>query len=191
MLEIKQKKGFETRSYKIEPESDYIEVDFKTIKEKFRYKIHLTEIGNQIQYEADNLFSRKIFLIVSILITLICIGIYFFGNPEKPQTYLLNFLLWGIISIVAVLIPHKDDIIIINGEKYIRLFRTKPNETEVMQFITRLIEIANSKKKEMAINFDLNEDQFTSNILWLLNTKLINKAEAEELKSEYKIKKLI
>ena len=191
MLEIKQKKGFETRSYKVEPESDYVEVDFKTIKEKFKYKIHLTEIGNQIQYEADNLFAGKIFLGISILITLICVGVYFFGNPEKPQTYILNIVLWGIISIVAALVPHKDDIIVINGSKFIRLFRAKPNETEVMQFITSLIEIADSKKKEMAINFDLNEEQFTSNILWLLNTKLINKTEAEELKSEYKIKKLL
>jgi hypothetical protein len=191
MLEIKQKKGFETRSYKIDDENEYVEVDYKTIKDKFRYKIHLTEIGNEIQYEADNLFVGKIFLAISVLITLICLGVYFFGNPENPKTYILNIVLWGLISTVAFFKPYKDDIIIVNGNTFLRLFRTKPSEKEVVIFIDNLIKIANQKKKEYAINFNLDEIRFNENMFWLLNQKLIDKTELEELKSEYKIKKLL
>ncbi len=189
MLEINQKKGIERRSYRVN--ADYVEVDFKTIKEKFKYKVHLTEIGNQIQYEADNLFIGKLFFFISVLITLICIGVYFFGEPKNPETYIFNIILWSIISLAAFLSPSKDDIIIVNGEKYIRLFRTKPNQIAVIKFAEELIEIANQKKIEMAINFDLNEEQFLSNIAWLLNTKLISKTKADELREEYKIKKLL
>jgi hypothetical protein len=191
MLEIKQKKGFETRSYKIDDENEYVEVDYKTIKDKFRYKIHLTEIGNEIQYEADNLFVGKIFLAISVLITLICLGVYFFGNPENPKTYILNIVLWGLISTVAFFKPYKDDIMIVNGNTFLRLFRTKPSEKEVVIFIDNLIKIANQKKKEYAINFNLDEIRFNENMFWLLNQKLIDKTELEELKSEYKIKKLL
>lgn len=191
MNEIKQRKGFETRSYKIDSNSEFVEVDYNSIKDKLKYKIHLTEVGNEIQYEADNVIVGKIVIGITSLITLICLGVYFFGNPEKPGTYIANVIIWGVISIIGVLKPHKDDILIVNGNKLIRLFRTKPNEGKVMEFANNLIKIANEKKKEMLINFDLNEEQFTGNIQWLLNMKLIDKSELDELKSEYKFKKLI
>lgn len=191
MKEIIQKRGFETRSYKIDSESEFLEVDYITIKDKLKYKIHLTEIGNEIQYEADNVILGKIFLAITSIITLICIGIYFFGNPEKPKTYILNIMLWGGLSLLNFFKPHKDDILIVNGNKLIRLFRTEPNEEKVMEFANNLIKMANKKKKEFAINFDLNEEQFLSNLSWLLSMKLIDKTEFEDLKSDYKIKKLI
>ncbi|MBJ7882793.1 hypothetical protein [Gelidibacter salicanalis] len=53
------------------------------------------------------------------------------------------------------------------------------------------MKIANEKKTEMLLNFDLNEEHFMGNIQWLLNMKLIDKTELEELKSEYKLKQLI
>lgn len=191
MNEIKQRKGFETRSYKIDLNSEFVEVDYNSIKDKLKYKIHLTEVGNEIQYEADNVIIGKIFVGITSLITLICIGVYFLGNPEKPGTYVALAIIWGAISIFGVLKPHKDDILIVNGNKLIRLFRTKPNEEKVLEFANNLIKIANKKKKELAINFDFNEEQFMGNINWLLSMKLIDKSEFEELKSEYKLKRLI
>ncbi|MBJ6369806.1 hypothetical protein [Snuella sedimenti] len=191
MNEIKQRKGLETRSYKVDSNSEFVEVEYNSIKDKLKYKIHLTEIGNEIQYEADNVIVGKIFVGITSIITLICIGVYFLGSPEKPGTYVANAIIWGAISIFGILKPHKDDILIVNGNKLIRLFRTKPNEVEVIEFANNLIKIANDKKKEMLINFDLNEEQFMGNIQWLLNMKLIDKTELEELKSEYKLKQLI
>jgi len=191
MNEIRQRKGFETRSYKIDPDSDFVEVDYKSIKDKLKYKIHLTEVGNEIQYEADNVIVGKIFIVITSLITLICLGVYFWGTPEKPGTYVANVIIWGAISVFGFLMPHKDDIIIVNGNKIIRLFRTKPNEEKVLEFANNLIKIADEKKKEQLINFELNEEQFMGNIQWLLSMKLIDKSELEDLKSEYRLKQLI
>ena len=191
MNDIKQRRGFETRAYKIDSDSEFVEVEYNSIKDKLKYKIHLTEVGNEIQHEADNLIVGKIVIGITSLITLICLGVYFFGNPEKPGTYIANVIIWGAISIFGFLKPHKDDILIVNGNKLIRLFRTKPNEEKVLEFANNLIKIANDKKKEMLINFDLNEEQFMGNVQWLLNMKMIDKTESEELKSEYKLKKLI
>ena len=191
MKDIKQRKGFETRSYKIDSDSEFVEVEYNSIKDKLKYKIHLTEVGNEIQYEADNLIIGKIFVAVTGLIAIISLGTYFLGNSEKPGTWMFNAVLWGAITIFGFLKPHKDDILIVNGNKLIRLFRTKPNEEKVLEFANNLIKIANDKKKEMLISFDLNEEQFMGNIQWLLNMKLIDKTELEELKSEYKLKKLI
>lgn len=191
MTEIKQRKGFETRFYKLDSNSEFIEVDYNSIKDKLKFKIHLTEIGNEIQYEADNVILGKIFVGITSLITLICLGVYFFGNPEKPGTYIANVIIWGVISIIGYIKPHKDDILIGNGHKTIRLFRNKPSEEKVLEFANNLIKIANDKKKDLAINFDFNEEQFMGNINWLLSVKLIDKTEFEDLKSQYKLKKLI
>ena len=191
MNEIIQKKGFESRSYKIDVNSEYVEVDYTSIRDKFKYKIHLTEIGNEIQYEADNVIIGKILFGITSLITLFSIGVYFIGNPEKPGTYVVSAIVWGVVSLVIFIKPHKDDILIVNGSKLIRLFRTKPNEEKVLEFANGLIKVANEKKKELAINFDFNEEQFMANINWLLSMKLIDKVEFEELKSEYKFKKLM
>lgn len=191
MNEIKQRKGFETRSYKIDSDSEFVQVEYNSIKDKLKYKIHLTEVGNEIEFEADNVIVGKIVFGITSLITLICLGVYFFGNPEKPGTYVANAIIWGALSILGFFKPNKDDILIVNGNKLIRLFRTKPNEEKVMEFANNLIKIANKKKKELAINFDFSEEQFMGNINWLMSMKLIDKEEFEELKSEYKIKRLI
>jgi|SRR5690606_21635944 hypothetical protein len=191
MNEIKQRKGFEMRSYKIDTDSEFLEVDYNSIKDKLRYKIHLTDIGNEIQYEADNVIVGKIVVVITSLITLACLGVYFFGNAEDPVIYLINAFIWGLITLIGFIKPHKDDILIVNGNNLIRLFRNKPNETKVLEFASNLIKIANEKKKELAINFDLNEEHFMANIHWLMSMKLIDKLEYEELKSQYKLKKLI
>lgn len=191
MYELKQKKGLQIRSYKIDQNSGFVEVKFNSTKDKLKYRIKLTDIGNEIQYEADNVIAGKIFFVISSLITLVCLGFYFFGNSEQPGGILVSALFWGFISIIGLLVPNKDDLVIVNGNKEIRLFRTKPNEEKVVEFANHLINIANNKKKEMLINFDLSEEHFMDNIQWMLAVDLINKTELEELKSQYKLKQLL
>ena len=191
MDEIKQRKGLQMRSYKIDRSLEFVEVEYNSMKDKLKYKIKLNDIGNEIQYEADNVIGGKIFFVITTLITLFCLGYYFFGNPEHPGGILANVVGWGVISFIGVLIPNKDDIVIVNGNKEIRLFRTKPSEEKVIEFANNLINIVNNKKKEMLINFDLSEVHFMDNIQWLFAINLINKKELEELKSDYKLKQLM
>ena len=191
MDEIKQRKGLQSRSYKIDRNSDFVEVKFNSTRDKLKYRVKLTDIGNEIQYEADNVIGGKIFFVITCFITLFCLGFYLFGNPEHPGGILANVVGWGVISFIGVLIPNKDDIVIVNGNMVIRLFRTKPSEEKVLEFANHLINIANDKKKEMFINFDLSEEHFMDNIQWLLAINLINRKELEELKSEYKLKQLL
>ena len=190
MNSLKQRKIFETRSYKLAPESDFVEVDIKSSKERLKYKIHLMEVGNEIQYEADNLIAGKILMVIMALISLGCVAYYFLEKPEDPGVYVANAIIWGSLVILGFLIPNKDDLIIANGNKVIRLFRDKPNEEEVLAFANVLIERANEKKKETLVNFDLNEDQFNANIHWLHAMNLIDKTELAELQAEYKVQKL-
>ena len=191
MNELKQKKGLQTRSYKIDRNSEFVEVKLNTTKDKLKYRIKLIDIGNEIQYEADNVIAGKIFFVITSFITLFCLGYYFFGNPTQPGGILVSAVFWGFISIMGLLVPNKDDIVIVNGNKEIRFFRTKPSEEKVIEFANCLINIANNKKKEMLINFDLSEEHFMDNIQWLLAINLINKTELDELKSEYKLKQLL
>lgn len=189
MREIKQRKGLETRKYSIRDE--FVEVEYNTLREKLKYKIQLTEIGNEIEYEADNTILGKIMFAITALITSTCLILYLISYSEDPGTFALNAMIWGILSTFFILKPNKDDIIITNGNKVIRLFRNKPNEKEVLDFANNLIEISNTKKKEMLINFELSQDQFLENIDWLLHIKMIDQQEYENLRVEFEIKKLL
>ena len=62
MDEIKQRKGLRSRSYKIDRNSEFVEVEYNSMKDKLKYRIKLTDIGNEIQYEADNVIGGKFFL---------------------------------------------------------------------------------------------------------------------------------
>jgi len=189
MKEIKQRKGLETRKYLIEDE--FVDVEYNTLREKLKFKVRLTDIGNEIQYEADNTIIGKIMLAITSLISVSCLTLYSIGFSEDPGTFALNAILWGFFSIFFILKPNKDDLIITNGDKTIRLFRNKPTEKEALSFAKNLIKVANREKKKALIDFDLNEDQFMANIGWLLLTKMISKQEHENLKSEFELKKLI
>lgn len=191
MNAIRQKKGFETRAYTLDPETDFIEVELKTVKEKFRYKIHLSEVGNEIQYQADNALLGKLFFSTTALIAVFSLGYYFLGNPENPGTYVVNTIVWGVVSLFGIFMSYKDDLIIANGSKLITLFRNKPNEEQALEFANFLIKKGNEKKKEILINFELSEEQFLANIHWLQSMKLIDKNEFEELQKEFSLKKLL
>lgn len=190
MNSIRQKKGFESRSYTLDPESEFIEVELKTIKKKYRYKIHLSEVGHEIAYHSKKEVTEKIFYGISALIAIYCTGYYFFGNPENTGGYVVNSVGWGIVALSGIFKTSKDDLVITKGIKPITLFRNKPSEEQALEFANSLIKKANEKKKEMLIDFDLNEDQFLTNIHWLHSMQMINKTELEELQRQFKLKKL-
>lgn len=191
MNAIRQKKGFESRAYTLTPESDFVEVEFNTIKDKYRYKVHLTEVGNEILYQADNLLVGKIFMAFTIIGAISSAAYYFLVNPEEPGFFIACTIVCGVISIFGIFVPNVDDLVITNGSKTITLFRNKPNEEQVVEFANLLISKANDKKKEMMINFDLNEDQFNANIHWLHSMKMIDKTELEQLQEDFSLRKLI
>lgn len=191
MNTIRQRKGFESRAYTLDPESDFVEVEYKSLKEKLKFRIHLLEVGNDIQYEADNLIVGKIVFFFLALISTGCIAYLIFENPEEPGVYAVNAVVWGAIALMGLVVPNKDDLIIANGSKLITLFRSKPNEEEALAFANFLIARANEKKKEALINFDLNEDQFNANVLWLHQMNLIDKTELAQLQADFSLNKLI
>lgn len=191
MNSIRQRKGFEYRAYTLTPEADFVEVEFTTIKDKYRYKIHLTEVGNEILYQADNLLVGKILMAFTTLAAISSAAYYFLANPAEPGFYIATSIICGVISIIGIFVPNVDDLVITNGTKNITLFRNKPNQEQVLEFANSLIKKANDKKKEMMINFDLNEDQFNANINWLHSMKMIDKTELAQLQEDFSLKKLL
>ncbi|MGM1057254.1 MAG: hypothetical protein ACQEWG_15310 [Bacteroidota bacterium] len=188
---LKQRKGFETRVYTLDPETEFIEVENKTIQKKLRYKIHISEVGNEILYHSENMITKQIFYIISALIAIICFVFYFIGDVGDRGAYRFNAVAWGILAGSGLMISPKDDLVITNGNRVITLFRTKPNEKEVLEFADMLIGKANVKKKELLINFELGEEQFLTNIHWLHSMRMIDKTELAQLQADFNLKKIM
>ena len=191
MNQIRQKRGFEKRNYTIDENSEFLEVDYSSLKEKLKYKVDLLEIGNDIEYEADNLIVGKISMIIFMLLSLGSISLYFFDDSENPGLLISSSIIWGALFLIGFLVPNKDDILITKGERTIRLFRDKPDEEQAMKFANTLIQLANNKKRTLLVNFELQEEQFAHNIQWLRHMKIISDAEMVDLKAEYQLKKLL
>lgn len=188
---IKQRKGFDSRVYTLDDECEFIEVEYNTIKKKLRYKVPISEVGNEILYHSENRITKQIFYIISAIIAIVCFVFYFIGDVEDRAAYRFNAVAWGILAGSGLMINPKDDLVITNGNKVITLFRTKPSEKEVLEFANMLIGKANNKKKELLIDFKLNEDEFNANIHWLHSMRMIGKTELAQLKTDFNLKKLM
>src|SRR5690606_33524457 len=166
MNSIVQKRKFEKRVYTINHSSGYIDVEYRSLKNKFKYKIHITEVGSDIQYQSDNTLPGKIFVAVAGVAAVSCFLYYFFGNDEKPGLWLFNGVLALFFVVFGYLKPHMDDIIIVGGNKNVYFFREKPSEEIVLIFAKNLIKLANDEKKRILANIDLKEEEFMQNINW-------------------------
>lgn len=191
MKSIRQKRGFESRAFTLDPESGFIDVELKTIKKRRRYRIHLSEVGNEIQYYSKKEIGKKIFYVISALIAAVSFGYYLLGDPENSGRYAFNAIAWGIFALSGIFKPSKDDLVIANGHKPVSLFRNKPNPEQALAFANFLIERANHTKKEMLIDFELGPEQFEANIQWLQSVRIINKSEYEDLQKDYRLKHLL
>jgi hypothetical protein len=170
-------------------EAELVAADLISAQLKSKYNIRFDEIGNEIEFVADNLLGDKI---LRLLFSFWTIGsiVLCFVDEARRGAYVAAAFLAGMISILMFIKPRMDDIIITNGKITIRFFRNKPNEEEVMKFAKLLVSISNKSKRDRYINFELDEELFMANFSYLLNQKVINKDEFHSLKEDYKIKRL-
>lgn len=188
---IKQRKGFDSRVYTLDDACEFIEVEHNTLKKKLKYKIHISEVGTEIMYHSENMFTGKFFYFISALIALVCVVFYFIGDVEDQATLRVNVIGWGILAGSGFITGAKDDLVITNCIKPIILFRSKPNEKQALEFANMLIGKANEKKKELLIDFKLDEEQFHANLHWMHSMRMIDNTELVELQAEFSLKKLI
>jgi hypothetical protein len=191
-MELKQKYLFSTREFVLTDTE--IAVKQKTIKENKEWTVKLDEIGNKIYYHAQPKTPGYIAAAVfGVFIIILTIGFILDKNGKDYNILIINYLIWVPIILFFVLKPAKKEIHIINGKYSLSFYQDKPGKVEVEQFVNTLLK--QSKQyildKYGHVDPDLPEDSQMNILNWLKNSDIISQEKYDELKQEYKMKKLI
>ena len=120
--------------------------------------------------------------------------IYFFTEePIEKNVVIVNLIIWPLLILILKAIRIKNDVSIVGGEQTITLYREIPSKPEVDNFVKIIIEKTRKtiRDKYFRIDLDIDEELQMNTFNWLLNNEYISKNEYEEVKLEYKNKRLI
>jgi hypothetical protein len=193
-LKFEQQRNFATKKFILDDQ--FVNVEDKSWTEEKSYKIRLDKIGNEKYYHKESMKPKIFALIIIGTILLICnIGYIFFNehNSDNSSTMIVLNLIFGFIGIFFILKKTKDEVLIIGGEQNIVFFNDQKHSKELNEFIDKLIHSANNYilKKYGRIDADLPEATQMNILRWLRDRELINEEEYENLKRDYKLKKMI
>lgn len=191
-MKLRQKYFFASREFDLSDKS--LAVKISTLKEKKEYSIKLEELGDEI---ISRSFSKVPGYIAASISTAIIIFMTFafFLDKHNPDINILivNYLLWIPLALFFTLKPVKKEIYITGGKYSISFYQDRPTKEELKVFIDTLL--AKSKDcildKYAKIDTDLPEDEQMKIFNWLKNKDIISQEKYEELKQEYKTKKLL
>ena len=190
---IIQKRGSLYRKYTLL--HDKIIVETKDLKKINKYEVSLDRIGFRLQYQAESgALIIKIISIFFLLCGIVFISLKIFGQlPEYsyPNVFALTILCF-LFSFLFYIKKPQDDIFLVGGRNNLVFYRAIPNEEKVLEFINLIIAGSKNYMKEIHAKVDptINEELFYSKLHWLKSIEVISEMEMEELKNEYRIKKL-
>ena len=187
-MKLKQRKLFTQKELTLNKNS--IKVKVKNLTSSEETTISLEEIDTRkmvYQKKTDTL----------MLIVTLFFGIFFLINIFNPENYkpdqdnpyglsiflFLASLFSGLITFLksknVILIPTMN-----NG--YLEVFRSKPSENDVDDFISKLSEKINLSLKDKygKLDLDMPTEQQLMNISWLKEREVISELEFEQLKTQ-------
>ena len=187
-MKLKQRRLFTQKELTLNKNS--IKVKVKNLTSSEETTISLEEIDTRkmvYQKKTDTL----------MLVVTLFFGIFFLINIFNPENYKPDqddpygvFIFLFLVSLFSGLITFlkSKNVILIptinNG--YLEVFRSKPSENDVDDFISKLSEKINLSLKDKygKLDLDMPTEQQLMNISWLKEREVISELEFEQLKTQ-------
>lgn len=189
---LKQKRLFSRREFELTDKE--VKVKTSSLKENTEYTVMLEFLGNQITYHSDNMIIKNVIVIIFGLVPIALVLGYFFANePPDEGTVLLNLVIWIPLTIGIALTKGKKDTHIVGGTQSLTLYQDIPSKEEVDNFVGSVIERTRKvvRSKYFKVDPDLPEETQINIFHWLVNSEFISEQEYEDIKEEYKNKRLL
>lgn len=190
---LKQKQGY--RRYEYELVDKTIKVKYTTEGKTKEWSVRLEDIGDSISYESH---TRRWAYIFSLLITafLIFLTISLFMSDDFNGNLPIvvgSYLIFGGLIPLLLLKPLKKEMHIVGGMITLTFFQNSPTVEEAEKFVNELIKRSRLLlvEKYGKIDPDLPEDTMMNQLNWLKNRNIISEQCYEQLKRDYKTKKMI
>lgn len=194
MKELKQKRFFSTREFKILRNSVFVKT--KSWTDIYEYDVPFENIGLRILKKTDRgpKIALLFFGMLTILMTYFSIESWFAGEPANKFGLIIALAVIFLGFSIGAFLSLKNTVIcIIGGQQIIQFYANSPSEESVQNFIDNIFQIKKEKIKVQVLTMQqqVSEEIFKQQLEWLIENDVIDQKEYEELLQSFQIKKII
>ncbi len=194
-MKLIQKQGSRKNEFELKGNTLYIKT--KSMGEKKEWSVDVEYLGEERFYKTYSRIGPRI--IGSLFLIVMIISVIGFSlekdwsNGDNIGALILGVVLFGGLGILAFFVPMRNELILVGGSAQVVFLLNSPSKEEMENFIEEIIR--RSRKvlldKYGKIDVDLPEETQINNLYWLKNRGIISEKEYEELKQEYKNRRLM
>ncbi len=194
-MKLIQKQG--SRKNEFELNGNTLHIKTKSMGETKEWSVDVEYIGEERYYKTYSRLGPRIVGSLFFLVSLVSVVGFFmekdWSNGDNIGALILGVFLFGGLGLLAFLAPVRNELYLVGGSAQVMFLLNSPSKEEMENFIQEIIK--RSKKtlleKYGKIDIDLPEETQFNNLYWLKNRGLLSEEEYEELKEEYKVRKLM
>lgn len=194
-MELIQKQGSRRREFKLIGNTLHIKT--KSYGEKNEYQIDVEYLGEERFYKTYSHLGPRIIGSVFFLVMIVSVVGFLmekdWSNGDNIGALILGVFLFGGLGLLAFLSPMRNEVHLVGGAQQVTFLLDRPSKKEMEDFIAEIIKRSHKVLLEKfgKIDPDLPEETQINNLYWLKNRGLISETEYEELKQEYKERRLM
>ena len=161
------------------------------------WSVDVEYIGEERFYKTNSRLGPRIIGIVFFLISIISVVGFFMeknlSNGDNIGGLILGLVLFGGLGLLTFFAPMRNELYLVGGSAQVMFLLDSPSKEEMENFIREIIKRSRKVllEKYGTIDVDLPEETQFNNFYWLKNRGLITNTEYDELKQEYRSRRLM
>jgi len=191
---LKQKQGGKRKEFELINNTD-LKIKEKQSGELKEWTVKLDMIGHNLIYQEST--RKRLYVLSSFFagfLIFITIALYMSDDFKGNLPVVIgSYVLFGGMIALSLLSPLKKEIHLVGGNINLTFFKDSPSPEAGNTFISEIIRLSRQQllNKYAKIDAELPEETVFTQLNWLKNRDLLSEEEYEELKTEYKTKRLI
>jgi hypothetical protein len=194
-MKLVQKQGSRRNEFQLEGNTLHIKT--KSMGETKEWSVDVEYIGEERFYKTNSRLGPRIIGIVFFLISIISVVGFFMeknlSNGDNIGGLILGVVLFGGLGLLTFFAPMRNELYLVGGSAQVMFLLDSPSKEEMENFIREIIKRSRKVllEKYGTIDVDLPEETQFNNFYWLKNRGLITNTEYDELKQEYRSRRLM
>ncbi len=194
-MKLIQKQGSRRNEFNLS--GNTLHVKTKSMGETKEWSVDVECIGEERFYKTHSRLGPRIVGVLFFMVSIVSIVGFFlekdWSNGDNIGALILGVFLFGGLGALAFFAPLRNELHLVGGSAQIMFLLNSPSKEKMEDFIQEIIKRSRTVllEKYTKIDPDLPEETQINNFYWLKQRGLISEEEYEDLKLEYKTKRLM
>ncbi len=194
-MKLIQKQGSRRNEFNLS--GNTLHVKTKSMGETKEWSVDVEYIGEERFYKTHSRLGPRIVGVLFFMVSIVSIVGFFlekdWSNGDNIGALILGVFLFGGLGALAFFAPLRNELHLVGGSAQIMFLLNSPSKEKMEDFIQEIIKRSRTVllEKYTKIDPDLPEETQINNFYWLKQRGLISEEEYEDLKLEYKTKRLM